>query len=106
MINQHLANGRGPVLFDESGAKGDRTLHRIPVARKPRFNHYLLHAKRGVEAMEALAILPGIQGNRRSRSVGALLQLHPVQTRPARLTSPAGSWSDRRAGEENLGRPR
>ena len=62
MINQHLANERGPVHFDESGAKGDRTLYWIPVARNPRFTHYLLHAKRGVEAMEAQAILPGSKG--------------------------------------------
>ena len=62
MINHHPANERGPVHFDESGAKSDRTLHWIPVARNPRFTYYLLHAKRGVEAMEALAILPGFKG--------------------------------------------
>ena len=62
MINQHLANERGPVHFDESGAKSDRTLYWIPVARNPRFTHYLLHAKRGVEAMEAQAILLGFKG--------------------------------------------
>ena len=62
MINQPFANERGPVHFDKSGAKGDRTLYWIPVARKPRFHHYLLHARRGVEAMEALAILPGFKG--------------------------------------------
>ena len=61
MINQPLANERGPVHFDEFGAKGDRTLYRIPVARNPQITHYLLHAKRGVEAMEALAILPGFK---------------------------------------------
>ena len=62
MINQHLGNERGPVHFDESGAKGDRTLYWIPVARNPRFTHQQLHAKRGVEAMETLAILPGFKG--------------------------------------------
>ena len=62
MINQHLANERGLVHFNESGAMGDCTLYWIPVARNPRFTHYLLHAKRGVEAMEALAIPPGFEG--------------------------------------------
>ena len=62
MINQPFANERGPVHFDESGAKGDRTLYWISVARNPRFNHYLQHAKRGVEAMEALAILSVFKG--------------------------------------------
>ena len=62
MISQSLANERGPVHFDESGAKGDRTLYWIPVAHNPRFPHYLLQAKREVEAMEALAILPGFKG--------------------------------------------
>ena len=62
MINQHLANERGLVYYDESNAKCDRTLYRIPVARNPRFTHWQLHAKRGVEAMEAMAILPGFKG--------------------------------------------
>ena len=62
MIDQPLANERGPVHFDESGAKGDRTIYWIHVARNPRFTHYQLHAKRGVEAMKGLAILPGFEG--------------------------------------------
>ena len=61
MINQPLANERGLVHFDESGAKGDRTLYWIHLARNSRFTHYLLHAKRGVEAMAGLAILPGFK---------------------------------------------
>ena len=62
MINQPLANERGPVHFDESGAKCYRTLNWIPVASNPGFTHYLLHAKRGVEAMEALTIPLGFKG--------------------------------------------
>ena len=62
MIDQHFANERAPVHFDESDAKCDRTLYWIPLARNPRFTHYLLHAKLGVEAMEALVILPGFKG--------------------------------------------
>ena len=62
MINQHLANEREPVHFDESSAKGDRTLYWIHAARNPWFTHHQLHAKRGVEAMETLAIPPGFKG--------------------------------------------
>ena len=62
MINQHLANERGPVHFNEFGAKCDRTLYWIHVASNLQFTHYLLHAKRRAEAMEALAILPGFKG--------------------------------------------
>ena len=48
--------------FDETGMKCEKKLHWVHVASSQTATYYMLHAKRGQEAMEAAGILPHFQG--------------------------------------------
>lgn len=47
---------------DESGIRVEGRLHWVHVASSARLTHYQHHAKRGLEAMESIGILPGFGG--------------------------------------------
>ena len=48
--------------FDESGVRVEGKLHWLHVASTLFVTCYLIHAKRGIEAMRAMGVLPGFKG--------------------------------------------
>jgi transposase len=56
LTESHQAN------FDESGMRVKKKLHWLHVASTEQLTHFEIHEKRGIEAMEAIGILPQFKG--------------------------------------------